>query len=139
MQTKKTLSANLMSLCKNNNTKTVYPFVMWSEWICMQNNEMSFTWRDNVLGKYISFSVMCPCYHERQWTFHIRNATCNYTVYYAQNMVVPKPEKIFCGSKRKEKNGRELSLLISKMQPISLCSSNLQCTLTHMCNELQNS
>lgn len=37
--------------------KHTLSLVMWLEWICMQNNEMGFTWRDNGLDKYISFSV----------------------------------------------------------------------------------
>lgn len=54
--------------------------------------------------------------------FHIRNATSNHTVYYAQKMVVRLTrEKSSVAPREKTKNSifREQSLLISKMQPIS--------------------
>ncbi len=110
-------------------------FVMWLEWICMQNNEMDFTWRDNGLGKYISFSVICPCYHERQWNFHVRNATSNHTVDYAQKMVIRKPEKNFLWLQEKTKTVfREQSLLISKMcSIIFILLVPIDTVLWHIC------
>lgn len=103
---------------------TAYPLSCVQEWIRMQNNgKMGFTWRDNGLGKYISFSAICPCYHERRWNFHIRNATSNHTVYYAQKMVVrlTREKSSVAPRERKQKTVFLESKVYwsQKMQPIS--------------------
>lgn len=118
------ISADSMSQCKNDNTKTqpIPCHVFKNGFACKTMERWALHEEIMVWVNTFLFQPYVHVTMKDDEIFHIRNATSNHTVYYAQKMVVRLTrEKSSVAPREKTKNSifREQSLLISKMQPIS--------------------